>query len=864
MPKPDKFVIPPEAGFPGLPIDDSPPEYKKAHAYFNEVIRPRREFYPELGTNGEYKKMEFGKPGGKLFNVWSTTPMDLKEFGLGVAMYFATLQLLCVTFFCCAMMQTQAISYYKSPAYSDGQEGVPGMLVGSAICTRTQMVCLDFECNYVDSKNLCHMGQVQAWMDLSMTILLFILIAIVSVIMNQLSAKLDESIQTAQDYSILVDDPGPEDTDPQLWADFFGQFGHVTFVTIALDNGPLLKAMAARRAVMREIIMMIGNGEASTVEDDDGIIDTTWEGKDFKTMLGEKVLGEPADSKEKTRNLIADTGAFGMKRMAKWAAALTKANEKLQEALAASANYVPSKVFITFETEIAQRRCLKALTQGTITAAFDMGKDKMPPEYVFKGTNVLAVKEAPEPSEVFWEDVQVTFKIRVKQQTKTFFATVLLVVGSVFACKALQGAVGAGGAAIWISLTNIVVPIVIKMFVTGMEDHVSVNDQQLSLFLKLTFFRWMNTAVVIYVITDFDAFLTLKAMKQVQAVIMADAITSPIIRTCDPSMLINQLIICHYTLTQEKMNSYFLGIPWMAADRYADMTKTLFLALFYCALFPAGLYFTAFGYAFIYTVDKYSLLRSWRTPAAIDDDITKISRGHMTFAIYCHAVMTMIFYAEFPFDNVCPDPEAGTLEWWRFRDAKNMYNVSTDVIHQACDQTVTASVVGMVFGGSMERDTMYGKQRRVVKTYAILVTVLTFLLFVLFFGKGIIMGIYHMFHGKYSSETSANDQHFSACDIEAYIPNITHPSLAFPLIAADVKSFESKYLPFELPTEEQYNAQSLYNKNELPGFSTDDLNKIFSTVKYFPPPDDLVEALTEEEQAAADKKKKKKGDYAEP
>ena len=48
MPKPGKFVIPPEAGFAGLPIDDGEPEYKKAHAYFNEVIRPRREFIAEL------------------------------------------------------------------------------------------------------------------------------------------------------------------------------------------------------------------------------------------------------------------------------------------------------------------------------------------------------------------------------------------------------------------------------------------------------------------------------------------------------------------------------------------------------------------------------------------------------------------------------------------------------------------------------------------------------------------------------------------------------------------------------------------------------------------------------------------------
>jgi hypothetical protein len=79
-----------------------------------------------------------------------------------------------------------------------------------------------------------------------------------------------------QDYSVIVDDPDPDAGDPEEWRDFFGQFGHVTFITVAKDNGPLLKVLAERRAVMREIIMTIGNGQKSAEEDDDGILDTTW------------------------------------------------------------------------------------------------------------------------------------------------------------------------------------------------------------------------------------------------------------------------------------------------------------------------------------------------------------------------------------------------------------------------------------------------------------------------------------------------------------------------------------------------------------------------------------------------------------
>ena len=38
------------------------------------------------GSCGEWRKVEFGKPGGELYPVFATTPGDLKEFGLGVAM----------------------------------------------------------------------------------------------------------------------------------------------------------------------------------------------------------------------------------------------------------------------------------------------------------------------------------------------------------------------------------------------------------------------------------------------------------------------------------------------------------------------------------------------------------------------------------------------------------------------------------------------------------------------------------------------------------------------------------------------------------------------------------------------------------
>ena len=86
-----------------------------------------------------------------------------------------------------------------------------------------------------------------------------------------------------------------------------------------------------------------------------------------------------------------------------------------------------------------------------------------------------------------------------------------------------------------------------------------------------------------------------------------------------------------------------------------------------------------------------------------------------------------------------------------------------------------------------------------------------------------------------------------AGDIQAYIPKIGHPSLPCPLVAADVEGFDPMYLSFEQPTLEDYKIMSLWNSPELPGFSDEEKQVLFSHVKYYPPPPNFKEEEPEEE-----------------
>ena len=73
-------------------------------------------------------------------------------------------------------------------------------------------------------------------------------------------------------------------------------------------------------------------------------------------------------------------------------------------------------------------------------------------------------------------------------------------------------------------------------------------------------------------------------------------------------------------------------------------------------MYPQGLFVTSISYVICYFLDKYSLLRSWVTQGELGAEIAKVSRAHIALAIYTHVVMSLIFYSEWPFDNIAKEP----------------------------------------------------------------------------------------------------------------------------------------------------------------------------------------------------------------
>ena len=175
--------------------------------------------------------------------------------------------------------------------------------------------------------------------------------------------------------------------------EYFSKFGEVASITVALDNGILLDALSAGR------VHKLGTA-LSTMS---------------RINVGELLEAERA--KSKSRQDVTPARVEKAEQLDEWAqqelSISTKALHSLYDYFetdrevqdqknharideAVKGTYPVARVFCIFEHEAAQRACLGKLSNGIVAAALDIGD--MDPKYKFRGTNVLNVHEAPEPT----------------------------------------------------------------------------------------------------------------------------------------------------------------------------------------------------------------------------------------------------------------------------------------------------------------------------------------------------------------------------------------------------------------------------------------------------------------------------------
>ena len=366
------------------------------------------------------------------------------------------------------------------------------------------------------------------------------------------------------------------------------------------------------------------------------------------------------------------------------------------------------------------------MTIGLIPALLDKSK-KIGPLKRFRFENVLRVYEAPEPSDIIYEHLHVPLGIRARSVARGLGVAVALVVAASAAVVGAAQAVGATVGIVLIMGCNVMLPVVMKLVSRVFEVHTSRSSEEMSVLLKLVLARWTITGVLILFAFGKDNLLEPFNLHQIQKVLLADALTNPIVKLCDFPGVLQRYVFARRARTQARMNSFFLGTTVFWAERYTDMTKTVFVALFYMPVFPLSVFYGAFASFFSYLVDMYCMFRVWHQPAEIDERLVRANRGHLALALWIHVVFALHLYAGWPFDEVCPDEEGAVVKEWKMDDADGD-PVADPRLYRACaDEKTTA--LGFIADVRV-RPWMPPAQARVVALFRATAIVLSVVLFV--------------------------------------------------------------------------------------------------------------------------------------
>ena len=204
--------------------------------------------------------------------------------------------------------------------------------------------------------------------------------------------------------------------------------------------------------------------------------------------------------------------------------------------------------------------------------------------------------------------------------------------------------------------------------------------------------RFMNSAVLTFLVTRKSDFLSAQFVSKIQIVMILDIIVPPILRLLDVYNVFMRYVIAPQSKSQALMNKHFNGTFWNLAERYTDAMKKVFFCFYYAWVCPSGFGITAIGLLVDYYVDKYLLLRRWRTPPAIGPHLSIASRVYFYLSV-CVATFLFIWaFRSWPFDCsfLLYTSSQGTCEEEFSREA--MYSLTRPMTWPASNRSVAATV----------------------------------------------------------------------------------------------------------------------------------------------------------------------------
>lgn len=205
-----------------------------------------------------YRRVEnHEKNRGELYpiNLFEFDMMSFSHFGLGVGQYFVQLVFFALLFSLCSLLLIPSMVSYYNYEHSSSQ----------GIIARVSVTCADpieviatsgcdngaSSCNVLYRED-CSLSNTVVTCDLVFCVVFIVGVFIVSQFEQKWGEKLDEAIQTPQDYSLIVTNPPSDASNPDEWHAFFSKYGDVQYITITKKNASLGESLVQKYQLIED------------------------------------------------------------------------------------------------------------------------------------------------------------------------------------------------------------------------------------------------------------------------------------------------------------------------------------------------------------------------------------------------------------------------------------------------------------------------------------------------------------------------------------------------------------------------------------------------------------------------------------
>lgn len=523
------------------------------------------------------------------------------HFGIGIGIYFAQLIILAVVCFVAGFIMVAAGQAYAAEDYGLSDPTVPISAACALIAVNATSNCPNGEayCTVTYRPN-CSLPYQAAAADLAMCFLLVMTIFFSKFVETQIEVKLDESIQTAQDYSIEVLDPNDDADDPDEWKQFFSQFGQVVYVTIIRRNAPLTELLVRKHQI---VLKLKESG-----------------------VLGSPIAG----------------------RREKYIAQLREVDKLLSTAF--HAKYPVCRVYVTFENEIDQRRCVEELEVPDMQAMLDARySNNILQEHRFRGVNVLNIREPPEPDNIIWKNIEMNTHSLLVKKLLSYVLTFGLMCTFWFLVNYTSS--NSLVLAVVIGIVDSALPYIMP-YLTDLVTPQTEGTRQASLQMRLFGARLLLTTLIPYIQSSWREVLSDEYITRVFTVQVTACFTAPLLALIDAPGLFYRHVAVHFSDTQEEYNSYFQGTELSLAEQYTGIARVLFVSLFYSLLTPLSILLCSVAFVVIFVINNFLLLRRWKASSMLDSKIALRLRQQAVLAVAAHMYCTMRYIYSWPMDDV--------------------------------------------------------------------------------------------------------------------------------------------------------------------------------------------------------------------